>query len=234
MGSRPAAFVPRPLEQPAVPSAQRQVFRPVGAVVLWWVWAAFAAANLADLAVAGRSHSAAVVAAVVVFLTGVMYACALRPRVVADETGITLVNPLREYRVPWGAVSAVDVRDTLRVHCRQPGGRDKVLHSWAVQSSRRSRDKAEFRARRSAGPRAGYLASDPRLPPEAAQLLRKSQAELTADALAARAAAARGAAAGTGQGAAVLPAAAWTGRWAWPVIAAVVLPALLLAAVILL
>jgi hypothetical protein len=215
-----------------VSSAQRQVFRPVGAVVLWWAWAAFAVANLADLAATGRNHSAAVVAAAVVFLTGVMYACSLRPRVVADEAGITLVNPLREYWVPWGAVTTVDVRDTLRVHCRQPGGRVKVLHSWAVQSSRRSRDRAEFRARRSAGPRARRPASDPRLPPEAAELLRKSQAELTADALAARVAAARDAAPGTA--AAAPPAAAWTGRWAWPVIAAVTLPALLLIAVILL
>lgn len=209
-------------------SAQRrEVFRPLPAVALWWVWAVFAVASLADIAVQGRGHTAAVTAAVIVFVTGVMYACALRPRVVADGTGIIVVNPLRDHHVPWAAVTAVDVGDVLQVHCQRPdGGRDKVVHSWALQSPRRRRARAELRARRAGSPRpAGYA----RLPAEARQLAARDQAEVTAQALAGRAAAA-GAPGAPGGGP---DGGAWTAQWAWWPIAAVALPALALVGVIL-
>ena len=207
-----------------MPAQQQEVFRPVPAVVLWWVWAVVAAGSLADVAVRGHGRTAAVAAAVIVFITGIMYVCALRPRVVAGATGIIVVNPLREHRIGWAAVTAVDVGDTLQVHCRRPGGGEKVLHSWALQSSRRRRAKAELRARR-AGPRhpAGYG----RLPPQARELAARSQAEVAAQLLAGRAAAAQAGAppAGTTGG-------GWTAHWAWWPVTAVALPALALAAVI--
>lgn len=212
----------------ASPEPSRQVFRPTAAVVLWWLWAAFALANLVDIAVQGRDHTSAVVAAVIVAITGVVYTCALRPRVIADTGGITLVNPLREHRIPWAAVTAVDVGDTLRIHCLRPGGgKEKVLHSWAMQSSRRGQARAELRSRRTAA-RTGRRPGDARMPPEARELLRKSQAELTAETLSARAQATQAAVPGDGQ-----PAGAWSARWAWGAVAAVVVPVLLLVAVIL-
>lgn len=212
----------------ASPETGRQVFRPTAAVVLWWLWAAFALANLVDIAVQGRDHTAAVVAAAIAAITGVMYVCALRPRVIADDGGITLVNPLREHRIPWGAVTAVDIGDTLRIHCSRPGGgKEQVLHSWAVQSSRRGQARAQLRSRRSAA-RASSQPGYAQLPPEAREMLRKNQAELAAEALSARAQAARAAVPADGE-----PAGAWAARWAWGPVAAVALPLLLLVAVIL-
>ena len=215
-------------QQPSSPvsgvaaAGERQIYRSAPAVVLWWVWVAFAAANLVDIGLQARGHFAAVVAAIIVLITGVMYACALRPRVVADGTGITLANPLRDHQVPWGAVARVDLRDTLRVHCRRPGGKDKILNSWAVQSSRRSRARAEYRTRRG-----GLLGRTPppsyaELPQDARDLLRKPAAEFAAAQLSERAAAERA------QGRTPGPV---TVRWArWP-IAAMAVPALVLAVI---
>jgi Bacterial PH domain len=188
--------------------------------VLWWGWLALAVAVLADLAVQGRDHGAAVLAAVAVLVTGLMYACALRPRVVADGSGITLVNPVREHHLPWAAVTAVDLRDSLRVHCQ-----GRVLHSWALQSSRRSRARAALRTRaaREPGAARGYG----RMPPEARALARQSLAEVAARELAARAAAEQGRPGWEGAAAG----AAWVSRWAWWPIAAIAVPALGLAAV---
>lgn len=210
--------------QQSVP--QREVYRPVGARVLWWVWLAFAVANLADLAVQGHNHFAAVIAVLLVFITGVVYAGALRPRVIADEAGITLLNPLRDHRVPWGAVTGVDLGDTLQVHCRQPGReQDKILYSWAVQSSRRGRARAELRAARRAGELSKASPSYGRLPAEAREIMGKTLAELTVRQLSERATAAQARGETTGER---------VSRWAWWPIAAVVVPGIALLVVILL
>jgi Bacterial PH domain len=125
-----------------------QTFRSPTAVVVWWVWLLFAAANLIDLAVQGRDHLALVAAAILVLATGVAYVAAQRPRVIADTSGVTVVNPLRDHHVGWASVSQVDLADLLRVHVDQGQGRTKVIHSWAVQYSRRRKFAAEAKARR--------------------------------------------------------------------------------------
>ncbi len=196
------------------------MYRSAPAVVLWWAWLVFAAVNLADIGLQARGHFAAVVAAIIVLITGVMYACALRPRVVADGTGITVANPLRDHQVPWGAVSRVDLRDTLRVHCQRPGSKDRVLSSWAIVSSRRSQARAELRTRRG-----GLLGRTPppryaELPPQARELMRKSPAEFAVAQLSERAAA---------EQAQEPPAGPVVVRWAWWPIAAMAVPALALA-----
>ena len=129
----------------AVPR-QPDLYRSPVAPVVWWVWVAFALANLVDIAVQGRDHFAAQVATVLVLITGVAYVAAFRPRVLADYAGITIKNPLRDHQVPWACVDRVDLGDTLRVHCRWPdaaGGdgavRTKRLYAWAVNSPRRGR-----------------------------------------------------------------------------------------------
>jgi PH (Pleckstrin Homology) domain-containing protein len=127
-----------------------QTFRSPTAVVVWWVWLLFAAANLIDLAVQGRDHLALVAAAILVLATGVAYVAAERPRIVADTSGVTVVNPLRDHRVGWASVSRVDLADLLRVHVDLGPGRTKVIHSWAVQYSRRRKFAAEAKARRTA------------------------------------------------------------------------------------
>jgi hypothetical protein len=145
--------------------------------------------------------------------------------VVADDTGISLLNPLRDHHVPWAAVTGVDLGDTLQVHCPPPGGTGgKILYSWAVQSSRRGRARAGLKAQRSAADLSRRSPSYGRLPPEAKAVMGKTQAELTVVQLSQRAAAA--------QAQAQAPA-AWTSRWAWWSIAAMVLPAVALVIVIL-
>jgi Bacterial PH domain len=126
-----------------------QTFRSPTAVVIWWVWLLFAAANLVDLAVQGRDHLSLVAAAILVLATGVAYVTAQRPRILTDSSGLTVVNPLRDHHVGWAEVTNVDLADLLRVHCRAPG-RDKVIYSWAVHYSRRRKLAADARARRAA------------------------------------------------------------------------------------
>ncbi|HEY1343856.1 MAG TPA: PH domain-containing protein, partial [Streptosporangiaceae bacterium] len=84
------------------PAGDREVFRSAGSLILWWLWVVFAAVAVIDLIVQGTGHSAVIMAALVAAITGLVYGCALRPRIVADGRGITVENPLRDHRVPWG------------------------------------------------------------------------------------------------------------------------------------
>jgi Bacterial PH domain len=120
--------------------AKPQTFRSPVAVIVWWVWVLFAVGNLIDIAIQGREHASAVAAAILVFVTGVVYATAQRPKIIAAGDGVTLRNPLRDHRIGWGSITKFDTIDLLRVHCEWPGPdgpRRKVFHAWAVQHSRR-------------------------------------------------------------------------------------------------
>ena len=139
----------------------RQVFRSVGAVVVWWVWLLFAVGNLIDLAVQGRDHLSLVAAFILLFATGIVYITALRPRIIADNDGLTIANPVRDHRVGWAAVAGADPTDLLRVRCEwqeEAGKARRAFYSWAVHSSRRRQLAAEMRARRQArqGSRGGF------------------------------------------------------------------------------
>jgi hypothetical protein len=169
--------------------SDRQVFRSAGAVVLWWVWLVFAVASLVTLAASGRGHSSVVTAFLVVAVTGVVYGCAWWPRIVADESGICVLNPLRGHAVPWPAVTNVDLVNAVRVHAAAAPGaaRGPVIHSWAVQSSARARLKSEARARHSprakAARQAGRPAAYAKLPPQAQEAMDRSAAEFVAQQL---------------------------------------------------
>ncbi len=219
------------------------MYRSPVAPVVWWVWVAFALANLGDIAVQGHDHFAAQIAAVLVLITGVAYVTAFRPRVLADDAGITIRNPLRDHRVPWSCVTSVNLGDSLQVHCTWPDGdqksgeqksgeqKSKVLYGWAVHMARRSRLKAEARARRSDRVTARQSDAYSRLPPEARQAMTKTDAEHVATALQQRAVRERAAAAGSGNGDRSGNGSGEGGRpvasWSLPAIAALVLPALL-------
>jgi hypothetical protein len=128
------------------PVIEPKVFRLPGAIVAWWGWAVIAVACLGDIAFTGRNHTGAEVASTVLLVTGVVYACALRPRVVAGPSGITVQNPFRDHLVPWGSVVHVDLAESVQVHCeREPGAkRAKVIHSWALYAQRRQRLRSEL------------------------------------------------------------------------------------------
>jgi Bacterial PH domain len=139
-------------DAPARPRPQR--FRSPFAVAIWWLWALFALGNLIDLAVQGRNHGSVDTAFAVLLITGVVYTAALRPRLVADSGGLTLVNPLRDHRVGWAAVAGIDAAELIRVRCKWPlddgGTGSRAIYSWAVHSSRRKQAAARMRERRRA------------------------------------------------------------------------------------
>jgi Bacterial PH domain len=221
-------------EGDAAAPAKPKRFRLPGAVVVWWIWVVFAAANLIDLAVDGRNHTGALIALTLVLITGLVYACALRPRVETDASGLTMHNPLRDHRVPWGAVTRVDLRESVQVHCaaETPGGKEKILYSWALFAPRRARYRS-FRGSQSGYPRSrspigsryGPSSTAPgygKLPQEAKELQKQNTAQIMANELdgLARQARERGAAAGPR-----------VVTWAWQPLAAIIIPALALALV---
>lgn len=166
------------------------VYRSTVALVVWWVWVVFAAANLLDLAIQAHSHFSAEVAAVLLLITGVTFVSAFRPRVVADDEGLEIKNPLRVHRVPWSCLDSLELGDSLEVRCRwEDGGpQRKKLYAWAVHSPRRSRLKAEMRVRRQVKSEQSQPTSFTKLPPEAKAALGKTDAEHIVESLRTRAA----------------------------------------------
>lgn len=114
--------------------SEARVFRSV--VGRWFgvIWLVFAVANLVDLLVRGDGRAALVIGAVLLAATAVVWVTALRPRIVADDGGLRVVNPVREVRVPWAAVTAIDATDVVRVHT--PAA---TYRCWAVQALNRHR-----------------------------------------------------------------------------------------------
>jgi hypothetical protein len=130
------------------PDSDREVFRSPGSIVLSWAWLVVAVIILIDLAVQGRDYDALVAAFAVITISALVYGCAWRPCIIADSTGVTVANPLRDHRVPWLAVTNVDVVNSVRVHCEPAPGSDtgKILYSWAMQASPSSARRAARRA----------------------------------------------------------------------------------------
>ena len=143
-------------------------------MAIWYIWLVFAVLNLGDLAWQGGGHAALVAVAIILLVTGVAYVAALRPRVIADDEAVTVRNPLRDVRVPWGAVTSIDLGDTLHVRYEP----DRVVHSWAVQSSRRSRVRAQFRTQFRQAQMARRTPGYGRMPEEARSRLSKTTGEI--------------------------------------------------------
>ena len=197
------------------------------------MWLLFAVANWIDLAVQGRDHTSAVAAALLLLVTGAAYVTAQRPRIIADEAGLTVRNPLRDHRIGWTGVARVDLAGLLRVHCEW-GQHSKVISAWAVPHSKRRQFAAEASARRQArylsGRRSplgfpsggrGLAYGAPGPGPEASAA--EAEAEKVARMLSEQAAAVQ-AAAGTEAASTEPLASTWSGR----AIAALVIPALIL------
>ena len=133
----------------------RQIFRSPIATLIWWIWVLFAVGNLIDLAVQGRDHLSVIAACTLLVITGVVYATALRPRIITDDDGLTIVNPIRVHRVRWPAVVGFDSTELLRVRClwtAEDGTQSdmRAFYAWAAHSSRRRRLAEEMRAQRRA------------------------------------------------------------------------------------
>jgi Bacterial PH domain len=204
-----------PIFSAAPPSARPEVYRRTGPLVFWWIWLAFALLNVVDLAIQGSGHFAVVVTAILVAVTGVVYAGALRPRVVASGAGLVVRNPVRDHRIPWGAVEAVDIGDWVRVRCAPAPGAaaGQTIDCWALFAPARYRR----RAGRTAQTRA--FAAGPKVSDEAMRLMSMTAVQAMAREMDKRAQRERAAGAAGG---------APTARWAWASLAAMILPALAL------
>lgn len=133
------------------------VFRSTPAFVFAWLWMAFAAANLVDLAVRGRDVSAVIAGGSLLLGAGVAYVIGLRPRVVADDDGVRLHNPLRDIRLPWSAVDKIEKTDSIEI-----SSGDRTFRAYALQASPRARARAELKSR----------AKDSRLPDHVAEYVK--------------------------------------------------------------
>jgi Bacterial PH domain len=193
-------------------------------VIFWWAWVVFALVCLIDIAVQGRDRASVQAATAVVAATGFAYACAFRPKVIADDAGITVLNPVRDVRVPWSGLKGIFLGDSVefQVARRAPKG-EKVVYSWALYTKRRSRARARLRGqswdRRSttAGRPSGYA----RMPREAQEAAQMVSAEAMARELGRLREQAQERAAAAGDNAAEGFAVA---RWAWLPVAAMVIP----------
>jgi hypothetical protein len=221
----------------------RETLRLSMPVVLWWVWMAFVTANVADYAVQGlpSARFGAVIFAILLLGTGMAYTLALRPRVIEDEAGLTVVNPFRVHRVPWRLIQSVEVGEWVRVHYAGdgPGAGAGRVSCWALYVSARAKRKIArgaprprgglFPGSRAArwlegdGAGSGYGQPPSRLPADARRLAALPVAQALAERLDARAARERARKPGE--------AARAVASWSWPAIAAVAVPALVLVAV---
>ncbi|MGO9778716.1 MAG: PH domain-containing protein [Streptosporangiaceae bacterium] len=204
------------------PDDGREVFRLTAPVVIWWIWLAFAVANVVDLGLQAQPWFAARVSVVLLTITGVAYACGFRPRVVADEAGLSVVNPVRQWRVPWAAIRGIEVRDWVRIQCvRTPGGdATKTIECWALFATARVKRNYSRRAQ----DQITRSANTARIPDEAKRLMSLPVVVIIARQLERRA--------GQAQAHGVTDERVIT-SWAWPSIAAMLLPAIALVIILL-
>jgi hypothetical protein len=233
-----------------LPAVGHEVYRLGTPVVVWWVWVAFAVANVVDLAVQRTAaHTELVIDAIVLLVTGLAYALAQRPRVVADQAGITVVNPFRDHHVPWAVIQGVDTGDWVRVYHTADGSPvtavdvpGKAIECWALYLSARAKRKVARGAppERSGGfggiARFAGFGQPPdeqsRLPAEAKYLASLPPAQAIAATLDTRAARERTRAKQASSAQAdpepPAPLSPVTAQWAWFPIAAIAIPALAL------
>jgi hypothetical protein len=126
-------------------AAGRTTFRLHAPLVLWWCWVVFAVGNLIDLVAQSRDWFSLEITGALLVVTAFMYACALRPRVISDASGLTVRNPFREYVVPWGRMAGVFLGDSVEVQYQRPPAEPKTIYSWALYSPRRARARAELK-----------------------------------------------------------------------------------------
>ncbi|MCP9950655.1 PH domain-containing protein [Actinomadura madurae] len=129
--------------------------RSTGGRVAAYAWFAFAVLNFADIFVGftgdpDYSLTTAVIAFLLLFGCGIAYTVGLRPLIAGDDDGVTVRNPLRDVRVPWGAVRRIEGRNAVTVTFTGPDGVELEARAWVLQTSPRAQAKAEARAEKEA------------------------------------------------------------------------------------
>jgi hypothetical protein len=197
----------------------KAVLRRGGPLALWWLWVAFAVFNFLDVAVRDHNYFSSELTAGLLAVTAVVYACALRPRVVADNEAVHVYNPYRDHLVRWGALNGVFLGDSVELACARPSPRkDTTIYCWALYSGRRSRRRGQLRAERREARVTWRTAAEisAHKQPDAVNLMAAELGRRSADAKE------RG-----------VPPATIESRWAWLPVACLLVPAALLLALIL-
>jgi len=216
---------------------ERETLRLHPPIILWWVWVAFVVANVADYAAQGlpSARFGSLLGAVLLLVTGVVYTLALRPKVIEDGDGLTVVNPFRVHHLPWPVIDSVDTGEWVRVRYARPPAAPRVVHCWALYVSTRARRKLaagpaagagvprRLRGLVAATPAGGYAQPSSRLPEEALRLASLPVSAAIAARLDSRADKER-----TRAEASATEAKTATAAWSWPAVAAVAVPALIL------
>jgi len=185
-------------------ATRAKVFRSGAIRFLGWAWMVFAALNLADLVWRGRDAASLVAAAVMVLGSGIAYAVALRPRIVAGEDALCFHNLIRDVRLPWESVERFEGGDAVYAHVGE-----RRFRAYVLQTSPRSRAKQELKARR----------EDKQLPEAVAEYMRgRTATDFTVEQLRELAEQHRSEGREPGE---------VTVRWNWPAILAVVVPGVL-------
>jgi PH (Pleckstrin Homology) domain-containing protein len=244
----------------------RRIYRLVTALVVWWVWVIFAAASVADLVIQSHDFLSVKFALGLLTVTGLVFACTLWPKVIADDVGLVVRNPLRSFAIPWTAVKAIYLADSVEIQCaRGPDKKDKTVYCWALSAARRGRAKARLHGWQIEQGKRDTHASYGKLPSQARELTKMTSTEVIAREMArmseeATARLSKQAGAGgqdlaaasvngsspagvdggadsdaSGPGAVAWPSSAGTvtGAWAWPALAAILVPGIAFAIVML-
>ena len=197
----------------------KAVLRRGGPLALWWLWVAFAAFNFVDVAVRDHDYFSYELTAGLLVVTALVYACALRPRVVADNEAVRVYNPYRDHLVRWGALNGVFLGDSVELACARPSPKkDQTIYCWALYSGRRSRRRGQLRAERREARVTWRTAAEisEHKQPDAVNLIAAELGRRSADARQ------RG-----------VPPATIESRWAWLPVAYLLVPAGLLLALVL-
>jgi hypothetical protein len=205
------------------------VFRHPAPLVLWWVWVVFAMVNLGFLIADGLTIHTVRAIAVLLAVSGVIYACTLHSRVEATDDSVTVYNPLRHHYAPWAAVTEVRLGQSVEFACTRPApraGKPTTIYSWALYSSSRARARSQMHSQMFGRGQRGISA---RAPAEAAALAKQHPSQLMADELGRRAAKAQppgGQATPSATGAEGVPAGGGLrSSISWQPVAAIVIPA---------
>jgi len=241
----------------------RRVYRLVTSLAMWWTWVGLATLGLGDLLIQGHDYVSLKFALGLLTVTGLIFACTFWPKVIADDSGLVVRNPLRSFAIPWGAVKGIFLADSVEIQCaRGPGKKDKTVYSWALSSARRGRARSRLHGWQWEQGKRHRPSSYGQLPSQAKELVKMSPAEVIAREMAkmsqeARArlgldanpadgtaslpargigaaspngsgpgAAGRDPGADGGPGSAVAPGDVVTSGWAWPALAAILVPAM--------
>jgi hypothetical protein len=158
-----------------------RVYRLTGPQIVWWAWLVLAVVSLGDLVIQGHDYLSLKFAFGLLTVTGLVYACTLWPRVIADDSGVTVQNPFRRFTIPWGAVRGIFLADSVEIQCaRGQQKRDKTVYSWALSSARRGRARAKLHGWQMDQGKRNRPSSYGQLPGQAKDLVKMTQTEVMA------------------------------------------------------